>query len=141
MPSKQDIYTITTSTLSLLLDLTSSLIGYCLLMHALFSILKTIAWVSYQTGLPFNHTIITLSDPHGDIAKWTALSLWAVRLMLRCRGHLVCILRWLSPLAPEAFVACPCCCWTDMYREPGKGEEPRSEGWREREERGIGIFL
>ena len=137
MPSKQTFHALTASTCEILTDLTCSLIGYYILIHTLYSGIGTIVWAIFHTHWTYDQTDLS-PGWHEDIIRGTVLSLWGLRFALRWRGHLVCFLRWMSPLWPEAVGLCACC-GIAVRGEPDRGEEGRIDGWRE--ERGVGIFL
>ena len=137
MPSKATLM----SFLNLLLDLVLSFIGYYTLVYVIYMSTGRIAWIFFSPGWTF-HPFWYWRD---DIMMWMILSLWVARFILRWRGHFACawryfacILRWLSPLSPKPYEACPCC-ETAMREVLASGEDEQDD--ENLEQRGIGIFL
>ena len=150
MPSKQIICVAMISLFDLLVDLVLSFIGYSALVYALYVLIgMTANWTIHPGTMNLNW--------RDEVMKWMLFSLWGTRFVLRgrrhfacTRGYLICILRWLSPLYPKPYEACPCCP-TAMHRELASGKSQQDDEYVElrpnqqddeyMELRSIGIFL
>ena len=115
-----------------LMDLVLSGIAYFALMQALSLAVGNIAWVLFPADWTL-HRISALLDWRNNFIWWMFLSLWAARFVLRWRGHLACawgcfacILRWLSPLSPKPFDACPFC-RKGIHGEASSGKDHQHE--------------
>ena len=128
MPTIQAINANMDLLFELLIDITLSSIGYFVLLQALFAAAGTVTSITSPVGWTL-HPISALLDQREEVISGVVLSLSVARVVLRWRGHLVCIwryisriLRWLSPLSPKPFGICVCCLTvTD-------GEQTSSEG-------------
>ena len=115
LPSKQATHAFLTSLFELLLDLLLSFIGYFALATLLDELLRQLALAFFWPGWTYEQKVRFVEWKIS--VAWSMLySLWAARFVLRWRGHLCCvgrylarILHWLSPLSPKLYEACPCC--------------------------------
>lgn len=144
MPSKHAIHASIVLLLELLMDLVLSFIAYFALATLLFLAVDCIIWVFFSPGWTYDQETV-FSDRSSHIIWWMPVLLCGLRFILRWRRHLACtweylawILRWLCPLSPKPYEACPCCP-TAIHREPASGKVQQDDKYLE--QRGIGIFL
>jgi len=118
-------------------DLLLSWMAYLLLTTFLTWAIGDIVWLIYAHGWD-DHDVNVFYTQRLNSRNTMFQTLYVLRILLRWRRHLPCILHWLSPWSAEQHASCLLCSHTKPA-EPVARKEQQGD-WCGGQ-RGVGLFL